>query len=152
VPASYPRRICGFLIDVVVPVAVWLVLVVAAFRLHRPGLTPLVGGIGLIALLAFALWNSCYRQGVIGQSLGKVVAGTRLVGVATGEPVGFARALGRGFARLLDAVPLFLGFLWPLFDEQRQTFADKVCATLVVRARPRATPVVSGAGRPSRAA
>jgi uncharacterized RDD family membrane protein YckC len=152
VPASYPRRIGGFLIDVVVPVAGYLVLVVVAFRVHRQGLTPLVGGIGALALLAFAVWNSCYRQGATGQSLGKRVAGTRLVGVATGRPVGFGRALGRGVARLLDGIPLALGYLWPLFDEQRQTFADKVCATLVVRARPRSTAVVSGAGRPSRGA
>ena len=53
---------------------------------------------------------------------------------ASGEPVGFGRAIGRQIAHLLDGMPLGIGYLWPLWDERRQTFADKVCSTLVVQA------------------
>jgi RDD family len=58
----------------------------------------------------------------------------RLVAVATGKPVGFRRAVGRQIAHLFDAIPFLLGYAWPLWDEQKQTFADKMCRTLVVQA------------------
>ncbi|MHA6796700.1 RDD family protein [Pseudonocardia bannensis] len=86
------------------------------------------------AVFAFAVWNSGYRQGTTGQSIGKKVVGTRLLLATTGRPVGFGLAVGRQLAHVLDGLPFYLGYLWPIWDERRQTFADKVCNTLVVRA------------------
>jgi hypothetical protein len=59
--------------------------------------------------------------------------GIRLVSASTGQPVGFGRAVVRQLAHLLDALPLMVGYLRPLWDERRQTFADKMCGTLVVQ-------------------
>lgn len=44
-------------------------------------------------------------------------------------------AVVRGIAHVLDALPILLGFLWPLWDAKKQTFADKVCGTLVIKSR-----------------
>jgi uncharacterized RDD family membrane protein YckC len=35
---------------------------------------------------------------------------------------------------VLDGV-LYLGYLWPLWDPRKQTFADKIVGSVVVRAR-----------------
>jgi hypothetical protein len=42
-------------------------------------------------------------------------------------------AFVRDFAHLLDVLSLGLGYLWPLWDARRQTFADKVVRSVVVR-------------------
>ncbi len=137
--ASFPRRAGGYLIDAVAPAVVVLVPLALAVRARHLTAAVAVLALGSLAWLLFTLWNSGWRQGRTGASLGKSVMRTRLVGVAGGRPVGFGRAVARQLAHLLDAVPFHLGYLWPLWDERRQTFADKMCDTLVV--------VDPGAGR-----
>ena len=70
--------------------------------------------------------------GTTGQSYGKKIAGTRLILEATGQPPGGGLGIGRFFVHILDALPCYLGFLWPLWDSKRQTFADKILKTVVV--------------------
>jgi hypothetical protein len=38
----------------------------------------------------------------------------------------------RYIAHVLDSIPCYLGYLWPLWDAKRQTFADKVIGTVVI--------------------
>ncbi len=38
----------------------------------------------------------------------------------------------RDLAHVLDSLPFYIGWLWPLWDTKRQTFADKVVKTVVV--------------------
>ena len=45
----------------------------------------------------------------------------------------WAAAFVRKLAHILDALPCYVGYLWPLFDAKKQTFADKVMNTVVVR-------------------
>ena len=54
-----------------------------------------------------------------------------LVSQTTGQPVGRGTVFLREIAHVADA-PLYLGYLWPLWDTQRQTFADKIMTTVVV--------------------
>jgi uncharacterized RDD family membrane protein YckC len=88
--------------------------------------------LGLLAQLALWVWNRGIRQGRTGQSLGKSAAGIRLVREQGGAPLGTGTALLRDFAHIADA-PLYLGYLWPLWDGRRQTFADKIVSTVVVK-------------------
>jgi uncharacterized RDD family membrane protein YckC len=132
--ATYGQRVGGFLIDVGIPGGLLVVVLIAALATRDVVVIGVVYPVATAVGLAFLLWNSGYRQGRSGQSLGKSALGTRLIAVGTGRPVGAARAVGRQVAHLLDGLPLGLGYLWPLWDEQRQTFADKVCSTLVVQA------------------
>ena len=54
----------------------------------------------------------------------------RLDGVT---PPGVWLSIGRGILHIIvDALPCYLGFLWPLWDQKRQTFADKIVNTVVV--------------------
>jgi uncharacterized RDD family membrane protein YckC len=132
--ATYGQRVAGFLIDVGIPAGILFVVLIASLTTRDLAVVMAVAVAVVVVLVAFVLWNSGYRQGRSGQSIGKRLLGVRLVAAASGEPVGFGRAVGRQVAHLLDWLPLWLGYFWPLWDEQRQTFADKVCATLVVQA------------------
>jgi uncharacterized RDD family membrane protein YckC len=132
--ATYGQRVGGFLIDVGIPGGLLVVVLIAAMATRNVVVIGLVYPGAAVVGLAFLLWNSGYRQGRTGQSLGKSVLGTRLVRVGTEEPIGFGPAVWRQVAHLLDGLPLGLGYLWPLWDEQRQTFADKICSTQVVQA------------------
>jgi hypothetical protein len=46
-------------------------------------------------------------------------------------PIGMA--VLRYILHLIDSLPLFLGFLSPIWDVQRQTLADKVMRSLVLK-------------------
>jgi len=132
--ATYGQRVGAFLIDIGIPGGLLAVVLIAALATRDVMVIGFVYPAAAVVGPAFLLWNSGYRQGRSGQSLGKQALGARLVGARSGEPVGFGRAVARQVAHLLDGLPLGLGYLWPLWDEQRQTFADKVCSTLVVQA------------------
>ena len=74
-----------------------------------------------------------YMEGTTGQSPGKKLTNIRVISEQTGQPIGFGMAFVRKLAHILDAIPCYVGFLWPLFDAKKQTFADKVMNTVVVR-------------------
>ena len=131
--ASFGHRVGAHLIDAGVPLFALLVIARLLNRFHHSVVPVAVAGLGVLVIAVFVLWNTLFRQGTTGQSLGKWALGIRLVGERSGAPIGVGRALVRQIAHLLDALPLYVGYLWPLWDERRQTFADKVCATIVVR-------------------
>jgi uncharacterized RDD family membrane protein YckC len=80
--------------------------------------------------LIYLVWNYGYRQGTIGSSIGKSVLKFKVVSENTGEPIGFAMSLLRQICHVVDAVPFYLGYLFPLWSAKRQTLADKIMATV----------------------
>lgn len=134
--AHWGSRAGALLIDGIIPGAVvGIAVLVIVLTLGLDGslgtVFALLGIVGLAAF-AFSIWNIGYRQGTTGQTIGKGIVGIKLVGQATGQPIGFGMAIVRQLAHILDGLPLYIGFLWPLWDPQKQTFADKVCNTVVV--------------------
>lgn len=88
--------------------------------------------IGLIATIAGVIWE--FRlEGRTGQSIGKRALSIRLVREATGELIGTGAAVGRRLTHVLDNALFGLGWLWPLWDAKKQTIADKVHGTVVVK-------------------
>ncbi|MCX5128575.1 RDD family protein [Streptomyces sp. NBC_00347] len=73
-----------------------------------------------------------YKEGSTGQSIGKKVVGISVRREADGNVLGFGMAFVRKLAHILDGIPCYLGYLWPLWDAKKQTFADKVCSTVVI--------------------
>lgn len=88
-------------------------------------------GLGALTVIAIQLWNRVFRMGRTGQSVGKRVMGIRLVEEHTGRPMGAGMCFVREIAHTLDQF-FYLGYLWPLWDPKRQTFADKILSTVVV--------------------
>lgn len=153
--ASYGQRVGAMLLDVLASLVPWLVAGPFAWLTaertqsplgHTNVMTTTAGDWAVLAALALqvVLWvaNRWVVQGRTGQSFGKRRVGIRLAdarGVtggygALGGSVGGGRTVGREFAHVLDW-PGPLGFMWPLWDPLRQTFADKVSGTVVVRVR-----------------
>ncbi len=87
--------------------------------------------VGLLVMLGIQLWNRTFKQGRTGQSLGKRVMGLKLVEERTGRPVGAGMAFIRELAHTVDGF-FYIGYLWPLWDDKRQTFADKILDTVVI--------------------
>jgi uncharacterized RDD family membrane protein YckC len=134
--AEWPARAGAFLIDIGMVIGAEIVLIFLLFFLAGQSSTIaiILGIVGFLGLFAFSIWNQCYRQGLTGQSIGKKVVGLRLVGIETGAPIGFGMAFLRQLAHIIDGMPLYIGYLWPLWDPMKQTFADKICSTVVVYA------------------
>ena len=83
-------------------------------------------------MIGITIWNRYVRAGRTGQSWGKKVVGIRLVRESDGRPIGAGMAFVRDLAHIVDGF-LYLGYLWPLWDEKKQTLDDKIFSTLVVR-------------------
>ncbi|MDM7830025.1 RDD family protein [Cellulomonas edaphi] len=124
--ASWSRRAAGFGIDV----AVMTLPLVLALTYDDA----VVAALGVTWWLAWFVGNRVVAQGSSGITLGRRVTGSQLRRAGTGRPPGWRVALVRELAHVADAVWL-VGFLWPLWDERRRTFADSMCGTTVVRTR-----------------
>ena len=90
-------------------------------------------GIGYLLVFVVSIWNQVVRQGRTGWSLGKQALGIRLLKEDSGQPMGAGLCFVRSIVHLVDAIPCYLGFLWPLWDAKKQTFADKIMTTVVVQ-------------------
>jgi uncharacterized RDD family membrane protein YckC len=92
--------------------------------------------IGLSVMLASLPWVAYNRwviAGSTGQSLGKRVAKIRLIGEEAQGPIGAVNAFVRDLVHILDWLTV-VGYLWPRWDDKKQTFADKIMKTIVVSA------------------
>lgn len=86
----------------------------------------------------YAIWNFGYRQGTTGSSLGKAAMKFKAIGERNWQPIGFGFSIVRGLAHTADLLVCGLGSLWPLWDANRQTLADKIVGTVCVSIRPQA--------------
>ncbi len=92
--------------------------------------------LGLIALVGGVVYYAKLEGGPSGQTIGKRAVGIRVVDINTGGPIGFGRALGRYlFKSFISGSVCFLGYLWMLWDDKKQTWHDKVTNAVVVDAR-----------------
>ncbi len=111
----------------------------------------IIAGIGYVAAFGWTLYNRWIRMGNTGQSLGKKILKIKLVREADGQPIGPLMAFVRDLCHNLDGWVFGLGYLWPLWDDKNQTFADKILGTVVVPddAVPAAAPFGQSAGFPA---
>jgi uncharacterized RDD family membrane protein YckC len=86
---------------------------------------------GLLYIGVF-VWNVCIRQGRTGATVGKSVLAIRLVNSDL-QPIGAGWAFLRYLLHTLDSI-CYIGYLWPIWDSQKQTFADKIMGTYVIQA------------------
>jgi uncharacterized RDD family membrane protein YckC len=89
----------------------------------------------IIASLAWVAYNRWMVAGKTGQSLGKRLTKIRLIGEETKAPVGALNAFVRDLVHILDGLTI-VGYLWPRWDDKKQTFGDKIMKTIVVNAEP----------------
>lgn len=136
-PAPWYLRAGAFAVDVVPGAAVVATMALVARTVSSGALTmPVHGtwwwvcvGVGGFAILFIAV-NRLLLPAVIGWSLGRGLVGIAVVR-SDGTPVGPWRLLLRDLAHLLDTASALVGWLWPLWDSRRRTFADLLLRTEV---------------------
>jgi uncharacterized RDD family membrane protein YckC len=121
--ADWPTRALSAVIDFFGPFVIANVLYYANHTL---------GYILWFAALGWSLFQA-YQAGATGQSYGRKIAGTRLLTENTGQLIGGGMGIARYFVHILDVLPCYIGFLWPIWDKKRQTFADKIIKTVVIK-------------------
>ncbi len=89
------------------------------------------GGVGLA--LGF-LYYGYFEGGPAGQTVGKKALDIRVVRSIDGGPLGWGTSLLRHLCSYLSALPCLLGYFWMLWDQEKQTWHDKLSATVVVPA------------------
>jgi uncharacterized RDD family membrane protein YckC len=89
-------------------------------------------GIGL--LLAFGYYT--YFHGRTGQTPGDAAMSIRVVDFrdGTGRPIGYGRAFLRALVSIVSGLVVLLGYLWMLWDREKQTWHDKAAGSVVVPA------------------
>jgi uncharacterized RDD family membrane protein YckC len=89
------------------------------------------GGIGLIgSWLYFALMESSPSQA----TLGKMALGLAVTD-ENGRRIGFGRATGRYFAKILSAMILLVGFMMVGWTQRKRGLHDMIAGTLVYKSR-----------------
>lgn len=84
-----------------------------------------------------------YFEGSSGQTLGKRALGIRVIDYQTGAALGYGRAFMRYLGSIISAICIYIGYLWMLWDGEKQTWHDKIATAVVVPVRAYAT---AGAG------
>ncbi len=149
--ASWGQRVGAYLIDyliVGVPAGIFYGIgaIVAASSVSTTsienGTVPTVGagfgigfiffGIGGLIALGLTIYNRWIQGGNTGQTWGRKAMKIRLVGEQTGRPIGAGSAFLRDLCHIADSLACYIGWLFPLWDAKRQTFADKIMTTIVV--------------------
>lgn len=94
----------------------------------------IAGGIALIVVgVLFVAFLYVRAMGKTGQPWGARIVGVKVVDIRTGDTIGFGRALGRSlFANIFSSAIFYLGYLWMLWDDNQQTWQDKVVNSVVV--------------------
>ena len=91
---------------------------------------PVVGyAIYLLGGIAYFVY---FEGGPTGQTIGKKAMGIRVIDLATGGPIGNGRAFVRYIGRIVSAVVIYIGYLWMLWDKEKQTWHDKMATAVVV--------------------
>jgi uncharacterized RDD family membrane protein YckC len=119
--SSFWRRFGAALIDGLVIGVVRLVLALIVG-------SNAAGGLALIVSAAYFV----YFHGTTGQSPGDAALSIRVVDAETGGTISYGRAFGRWAMSLVSGLALLIGYLWMIWDSEKQTWHDKVARTYVV--------------------
>jgi uncharacterized RDD family membrane protein YckC len=91
---------------------------------------------GAFSILVYWLYYWLFT-GLKGQTLGKMAVGIKVVNAAGAVP-GLGRAALREIpGKIVSTIAIFIGFLWVIWDKQKQGWHDKIASTYVVNARAR---------------
>jgi uncharacterized RDD family membrane protein YckC len=120
--AGFWSRFAAYLLDTLI-VAVPVVVVILLTSTD-------VGNI--VSILLSWAYFTYFEGGPTGQTIGKRALGIRVIDFKAGGPIGYGRGLLRQIARILSGIVFFLGYLWMLWDREKQCWHDKIAGTVVV--------------------
>jgi uncharacterized RDD family membrane protein YckC len=149
--ASWASRVGGLLINSLVGAGFCLPAIVALFAVPKeltectidgeaslcelPTSTGwiIIGGLAVLGIVTY-LWLYCSMIAKSGQAWGHKAVGIKIIDSRDYATIGRAKAFFRHIVgHSIDGLPAYLGYLWPLWDKQKQTFADKIFSTYSVK-------------------
>jgi uncharacterized RDD family membrane protein YckC len=147
--AGWGRRVAATLLDVLILMPGYVLIFIGSALAQDSVLTNPDGsatvtdganlgvGLALVAVAGlgsfiFSLWNQVFRQGRRGASLGKQMVGILVISEDDARPIGALLTFVRSLVHILDSLSCYIGYLWPLWDPKKQTFADKIMKTAVL--------------------
>lgn len=145
--AGFWLRFVAFIIDVIILGFIGLIVTLpfmgslpfGAFMHGHPmspeEFAPFAGGLGRVALLRFVinwLYYALFESSAWQATIGKKALGLTVTDIE-GRRIGFGRATGRFFAKILSTIILFIGFIMIGFTSKKQGLHDIVAGTLVLR-------------------
>jgi uncharacterized RDD family membrane protein YckC len=120
--AGFWRRFAGAFID-------GILLGIVSFIIRAAVSAGASSGLGLlIGLVYYTAMIGSDR----GQTVGQMAMGIRVIDFNTGGPIGYGRAFIRWLVSIISAIVLLLGFLWMLWDKEKQCWHDKAANDVVV--------------------
>jgi uncharacterized RDD family membrane protein YckC len=87
-------------------------------------------GAALTLLVGIAYYT--YFHGSTGQTPGDAALSIRVVDKDGGGSIGYGRAFVRWLVSLISGAVILLGYLWMLWDSEKQTWHDKAANAVVV--------------------
>jgi Mce-associated membrane protein len=128
--AGWHTRAAALAVDVVPGVAVVATMALVWLAVPARSTWWWVSGFALVGATLLTMVNRAVLPAILGWSLGRALFGIAVVR-ADGTAVGVGRLTSRELAHLLDTLSVFVGWLWPLWDPRRRTFADLLLRTEV---------------------
>lgn len=91
-----------------------------------------IGTIYLAGILLSWLYEALLTSSAMQATPGKMVFGLRVT-TLDGQPIGFGRATGRFFGKIVSGIIANIGYLMIAFTQRKQGLHDMMASTLVVR-------------------
>jgi uncharacterized RDD family membrane protein YckC len=122
--ASFGSRLGAYLLDSIIILVIY-------------GIFRVILGQGVayaISLVTGIAYFTYFEGSPSGQTPGKRALGIRVYDFGAGSPdgIGYGRGLLRYVGKIVSSIPCLLGFLWMLWDKEKQTWHDKIATTVVV--------------------
>jgi uncharacterized RDD family membrane protein YckC len=86
----------------------------------------------LIFMIIINIAYYTYFHGSTGQTLGKMICKLKVIQV-NGKPLGYGKAFLRWAGYIISSFIFYLGFLWAVWDKDKQAWHDKIAGTYVIR-------------------
>ena len=86
----------------------------------------------LVRLVIEGAYTTFFEGSPSGQTPGKRLLGIRVMDFSVGGSIGYGRALVRYLGKFVSGIVFGLGFLWMLWDKEKQTWHDKFANSVVV--------------------
>lgn len=140
--ASFWDRLVAYLIDYTLSgvisavgffiLAVFAAVIAAALGAGNDGAytAALIGGLPM--LIFFGVGYTWFGN-ALGGTPGKRFTGLGVVSLPDGGQLGLWRGFVRFIIQALGALPLYLGWLWSIWDPKKQAWHDKAARSIVVR-------------------
>lgn len=122
--AGFGVRFVAYIIDGIILIIPNLIL--------RLLLGPILGGLlDFVISAAYVLyfWTSS------GATIGKMAMGLKVVSAETGGLIDMGTAFLRYVGYIVSTIPIGLGFLWIIWDPEKQGWHDKIAKTRVIRVK-----------------